>query len=220
MSSIIRKNKLFFALCITFLSFCTLQSLLNAKGSLVLAFNSLYSPATNIFFKTITFLGDGLAFVIIALIILLFIKIRWGIIGLLTYAISGLFAQFFKKIVFGPLPRPHKYFEGIEELQSIEGLHNATIHSFPSGHTTTAFAMFTFIALLYGGNKTIAVICFVLAVITAVSRIYLAQHFIEDVIAGTVLGTVCSTLLYFWWEEKQPGFFKAPVLDRPLLKLS
>ncbi len=217
MSSIIIKNKLFFSLCVVFTSFCAFQTLFYPKGTLVLAFSSIRSTGSDFFFKYVTFLGDGLSFIIISILLLLFIKIRWGIVSLLIYSVSGLLAQFFKKIVFGPLPRPLKYFEGNTDLFPVDGVHNAYVHSFPSGHTTTTFAMFTFIVLLYSGRKGVAVICFIIAVLTAISRIYLAQHFVEDVLAGTILGLVSSAILYFWLETKQPGFLQKNSLNKPLL---
>ncbi len=219
MSSIFKKNKLFFILCALFVAFCSLQTLFYIKGNLVLYLNLLHTPIGNTFFKLITNIGDGLAFVIVSILLLLFVKIRWGIIGLLTFAASGLLSQFFKKIVFGDLPRPLKFFEGKEILHTVDGVHNAFVHSFPSGHTTTAFAMFTLLALFWGGNKTVAIVCFVLAVTTAISRIYLAQHFIEDVFAGTILGMLTAAIIYFWLEIKTPRLLAAPRLDYPLLKL-
>lgn len=219
MSSIFKKNKLFFTLCALFVAFCGLQTLFYDKGSLVLYLNARHTPTGDTFFKLITNIGDGLTFVIVSIVLLLFVKIRWGIIGLLTFGVSGLLSQFFKKVVFGDLPRPLKFFEGKEMLQTVEGVHNAFVHSFPSGHTTTAFAMFTLITLFWSGNKTIAAICFVLAVITAISRVYLAQHFIEDVFAGTILGMLSATFLYFWLEVKTPRMLTSSRLDYPLLKL-
>lgn len=219
MSSIIIKNKLFFTLCLVFIGFCGFQIVLYPKGNLVLWCCSLRTLESDFIFKYITFLGDGWAFVAVSLFLLFFVKARWGIISIFTYAFSGLLAQFFKKIVFGPLPRPLKYFEGIAELVPVEGMHNAFSHSFPSGHTTTAFALFALIAFFYNTNKFVAVACFIMAALTAFSRIYLAQHFVEDVLAGTILGLVCCTLFYFWFEVKQVGFFKVPDLNRPLLKL-
>lgn len=219
MASIFQKNKLFFLLSVAFAVFCALQVLFFQKGGLVLWFADNRNFIADTFFKYITYIGDGWAFVIASLVLGFFVKLRWGIISLFTYTVSGLLAQFFKKIVFGPLPRPLKYFEGNEDLVPIEGIHNAYVHSFPSGHTTTAFALLSLIALLYSGNKGVAFLCANLAILTAVSRIYLAQHFTEDVLAGIFLGSTCSILFYYWFEEKQIGFFAKPSLNRPLFKL-
>lgn len=201
------------------MAFCSLQTLFYDKGNLVLYLNKLHNPISDTFFKLITNIGDGLAFVIVSVLLLVFVKIRWGIIGLLTFGVSGLLSQFFKKVVFGDVPRPLKFFEGKEILHTVDGVHNAFVHSFPSGHTTTAFAMFTLLALFWSGNRTVAVICFVLAVTTAISRIYLSQHFIEDVFAGTILGMLTATFLYFWLEIKAPRLLASQRLDYPLLKL-
>lgn len=219
MSSIIIKNKLFFALTATFIIFLGLQTLLFPKGTLVLWFYDVRTPIGDFLFTYITYLGDGLAFVVVSLLLLFFVKIRWGIISIITYIVSGLLAQFFKKVVFGPLPRPLKYFEGISELSGLDGFTNAYVHSFPSGHTTTAFAMFTLLAFLFYSNKTIVTVCFFIAVLAGLSRIYLAQHFAEDVLAGTILGLICSTVFYFWLETKQPAFFKNYSLNKPLVRL-
>lgn len=57
--------------------------------------------------------------------------------------------------------------------------------SFPSGHAATAFAAAVAIALVYPrlGRPLVA-----LAVVIAVSRVYLGVHYVLDVAVGTVLG--------------------------------
>ncbi len=57
--------------------------------------------------------------------------------------------------------------------------------SFPSGHSATAFAAAVAVALVYPrlGRPLLA-----LAVVIAVSRVYLGVHYVLDVAAGTLLG--------------------------------
>jgi undecaprenyl-diphosphatase len=57
--------------------------------------------------------------------------------------------------------------------------------SFPSGHAATAFAAAVAVALVYPrlGRPLLA-----LAVVIAVSRVYLGVHYVLDVAAGTLLG--------------------------------
>jgi undecaprenyl-diphosphatase len=57
--------------------------------------------------------------------------------------------------------------------------------SFPSGHAATAFAAAVAVALVYPrlGRPLLA-----LAVVIALSRIYLGVHYVLDVAAGTLLG--------------------------------
>ena len=68
--------------------------------------------------------------------------------------------------------------------------------SFPSGHTTAAFASMT--ALFLTGNKKYSWAAFIFAFLMAVARIYLVVHFASDVLAGVavgVLGGILGTLL-------------------------
>jgi membrane-associated phospholipid phosphatase len=60
-----------------------------------------------------------------------------------------------------------------------------TSHSFPSGHTATAFATATVIALLHPRLRWPA---FALAALVGLSRVYLGVHFLFDVLAGAALG--------------------------------
>ena len=57
--------------------------------------------------------------------------------------------------------------------------------SFPSGHTMTAFAVTTPLALIYADLTAGLLFC---AISVAVSRILLGMHFLSDVIAGALIG--------------------------------
>lgn len=198
---------------------CTVELVINTKGDLVLYFNSMYSPAANTFFAMYTHAGDGIMFVAICLLLVLFIKIRWGILGFMGFAISGLFSQFFKHVVFGPAPRPHKYFEGKVPLEIFDGQTIALFNSFPSGHSTSAFALFTFLALLAWRWHSAVILFFCAAVLAGISRIYLAQHFTEDVFAGGVTGFITMCMLFYLLEERKAAWISKPSLDKPLIRL-
>jgi undecaprenyl-diphosphatase len=58
--------------------------------------------------------------------------------------------------------------------------------SFPSGHTITAFAVATPVALFYPSLAAGVLFC---ALSIAASRILLGMHFLSDVLAGAVVGT-------------------------------
>ncbi|WP_296112951.1 phosphatase PAP2 family protein [uncultured Anaerococcus sp.] len=66
-------------------------------------------------------------------------------------------------------------------------VHKLSDNSFPSGHTSYAF---TFAAIITRLNKNKALIVFtdILAILMAISRIYLYVHFPTDVLAGAVFG--------------------------------
>jgi undecaprenyl-diphosphatase len=65
-------------------------------------------------------------------------------------------------------------------------------HSFPSGHTTTAFAAATVLSALVPRG---APAFYVLAAAIGYSRVYVGVHWPLDVIAGAVLGVVIALLL-------------------------
>ncbi len=67
--------------------------------------------------------------------------------------------------------------------------------SWPSGHTTTAFAMATAITLLY---PRFAIIAFPLAILAGFSRMSVGAHYLGDVIMGATVGTLGAILVYRW----------------------
>jgi membrane-associated phospholipid phosphatase len=60
--------------------------------------------------------------------------------------------------------------------------------SFPSGHTTTAFSVATIFASVYRDHPVVGVIAYMVATVTAVSRVYNDEHWASDVAAGAMLG--------------------------------
>ena len=78
-------------------------------------------------------------------------------------------------------------------LPQVEGVHLHHYHSFPSGHTTAAFALFMTLCLLTD-KKPLHFIYFILAALGGYSRIYLSQHFAIDVFAGSIIGVTGALL--------------------------
>ncbi len=66
-------------------------------------------------------------------------------------------------------------------------------HSFPSGHTTTAFTIATVLTLMF---PRYAVAFYMYAVTMAISRVLNWDHYVSDVIAGAMFGTILTLLLY------------------------
>jgi undecaprenyl-diphosphatase len=59
--------------------------------------------------------------------------------------------------------------------------------SFPSGHSITAFAVVTPLALFFPTMMGALLFC---AVSVAISRILLGMHFLSDVLAGSAIGSI------------------------------
>jgi membrane-associated phospholipid phosphatase len=77
----------------------------------------------------------------------------------------------------------------------IKGLDIHSYNSFPSGHTTSAFALFGMLALL-DERKGRGWFFLVIAAMTGYSRVYLFQHFVEDAYVGSIIGTVSTVVVY------------------------
>jgi undecaprenyl-diphosphatase len=67
--------------------------------------------------------------------------------------------------------------------------------SFPSGHSTTAFATAVLLVALLPRRWRPAPV--VWAVLVGVARMYMGEHNLYDVVAGAALGTMFGTLLWF-----------------------
>ena len=114
------------------------------------------------------------------------------------------------------MPRPAKYFDLQQldyQLYLVPDVHQLAWRSFPSGHTAAAFAVFFGLALMTN-SKLVQIACFVMAVGVAYSRIYLSQHFLMDVVAGSAIGLVTAWVIWFWINRYQPDW-----MDKSVIKL-
>lgn len=165
------------------------------KGSPELWINSNFNKSLGQFFRYATHLGDGIVYAVLIAFFLL-VRYYFAILLLFTSIVQTILAQGLKKIVFPDALRPSAYFENHEGvvLQFAEGVKIHSVHSFPSGHTATAFSIAILLTVIF--RKTIYVyLFFILAIIAGFSRVYLMQHFFEDVLAGAVVGIFSAMLV-------------------------
>ena len=86
-------------------------------------------------------------------------------------------------------------FESIIELKSLQV--GVDQFSFPSGHTTAAFSLAVTSALVTNGHVASSAYL-LLALIVALSRVYLGVHYPSDVIAGGVIGSFFAIAVHFF----------------------
>lgn len=212
MKELIRKN-LFFLIPYGVIFLCCIFLLLTfSKSEIHIFINEHYSSFFDVFFKYATYLGDGF-FIAMLFIVLLFIRYRYALIlGVSAIASSLIFVHPMKRLIFKDVARPSKYFEGIYDLHFVEGVKLHSMHSFPSGHTTAAFALFFSLAV-FVENKLLKILFLILACIAGYSRMYLSQHFLIDVTVGSFIGTftVLITAMIFMK-------ISTPKLDNSILK--
>jgi len=79
------------------------------------------------------------------------------------------------------------YFETIYEL-----------NSFPSGHALIPFALATALSILFPRFGSLA---FIPATVIALSRVVITAHYVSDVIAGAVIGMVCTLAVKYYFDR-------------------
>lgn len=148
--------------------------------------NQLHQPHSDMFFKYMTHLGDG--FILLLFIPLIYFKRSvYGLIFSLGALIQLIFISLGKQVFFLGAPRPMTYFHEMS-LHVVDGVKIAYFNTFPSGHTATAFFVAAFLSLVNLKGTIHQAIFFVLALMVALSRVYLMQHFLLDVFAGMWIG--------------------------------
>lgn len=212
MKDLINKNKIFLIpyFIITIVVIYLLFTFDKKNGHLFLT--SVHNKFLDSFFSLITHLGDGI-FVILTGILILSVRIKYGLLVLMSYSLSGLLVQLLKNTVFDDFDRPFKYFEDTSHLHAVEGLNIHIYNSFPSGHATSAFALFFSICLITK-NKYLKFITFLLAAIVAYSRVYLSQHFLVDIWAGSATGIVFVLLTWLVLDNSKNNFLNKSLLKR------
>lgn len=145
------------------------------------------------FFVHGTHLADGYLTAAIALALL---WRNWRSMVLVGSAslLSSIIVQFVKRNVFAA-HRPGYFLDQMPGLRVPEGVELMHHFSFPSGHSTAAFALCLSLALLIN-QRGWAVALSVGAVMLAGRRVWISQHFTEDVVAGALLGVFCAWLMH------------------------
>ena len=184
----------------------------DSKAEKHLEFNSFHNSFFDTFFYYFTFLGDGIT-ALIVVILFLTVNFRSALFVGLSNIISALITQLLKHTLFADIVRPKKFFEGMHDLYLVPGVDNYLYNSFPSGHSTCAFSLYFALALITK-NKALKFLLFLIAFLVGYSRIYLSQHFFEDVYAGSIIGVTTTWIVYYFIKKANADW-----LDKSITKL-
>ncbi len=183
-----------------------------SKAEIHLFTNHYHCSFCDIFFKIITNIGNGLFPVALGIVLLLFC-IRKGLIVGIASTLAGILSQIFKRLVFPDEPRPLLFFENISNIYIVPGVEMHSHHSFPSGHTATAFSIF-FVLSFFTKSVPLKILCLLVALLVGFSRIYLSQHFLADVYFGAIIG-ISAGIFSVWYMNR----YSNSKLDMPLIKI-
>ncbi len=159
---------------------------------------------SNTLFLAITQLGDSTWYLVGSAVGFLFFRYvkryplyahRYAFV-FASVAVSGIVADMIKAIA-GRF-RPEMWFT--HGLYGFDFFHvTASMISFPSGHTATAFSLAMVLSKLY---PKYALIGWAIALAVGISRVMVSMHYVSDVIAGAMVGVVSVHLLIRYWSPK------------------
>jgi membrane-associated phospholipid phosphatase len=164
------------------------------KGDEILYLSSIHTPFFDQVFKWITRFAEA-PLLVLLIVIALRVSYGYGFILGLNCLFTFLVTQILKYLIFANEVRPSVYFEGKAHLNFVQGVEVFQYHSFPSGHTSTAFALFFMLSLLVANRKW-ALLFFPMALLVGISRVYLLEHFFRDIYFGSIVG-VCVTSVFY-----------------------
>ncbi len=213
MKELIKKNSSFLSIYLAFAVFVGIFISFYGKQEAQLLANQYYSPFFDAFFFYSTQIVEWFS-VIVIIGILLFKGPKYAINGLIIYGLTALITRSLKIYIFSEATRP-TFFNTIYRLIPEEfGMIQLSSNSFPSGHTTASFTLFCYLTLI-SANKKLGYLFGIIAVIIGYSRVYLSQHFFEDVLAGATIGTLFTFIFYYFFEKINYGNWAY----KPIIKL-
>ncbi len=153
----------------------------------------------------VIFIADWLIWWLVLAVVFLFILKKINLKNLLQIFAIAFIAWFMAELIkfFCFSPRPFLVLANVKPLFT-HGLND----SFPSGHTTLAFALATAVTLFT--NYKIGFLFFISALLVGLSRIVVGIHWPLDILVGAFLGITIVLIFYL---------FKIKVIQKEQAKL-
>lgn len=123
---------------------------------------------------------------------------------------SSLFKPFFER--FRPTHHPD-----FKEFVDIVNSYRGGRYGFISGHATNSFGLAVFLSLVFR-YRWLTILSLFWATLNSYTRIYLGVHFISDIIAGMLVGTLLAILSYYLLLLAKKKLFKnsVDISEQPL----
>lgn len=207
----LKDNRLFFSLFLFWEIFLLFFIWIFPKGQEFLMLQEIHNEVLDSFFKMITFLGDWPAYLLALFYLYPKFKIK-GLLIVCSLSILVPISSHLSKTYFKH-PRPSLFFKNKSEFKDVHKIEGVKLHegftSFPSGHTLSAFSVFSLLAF-YTKKKWMTTLLFLMAaILVGISRVYLLQHFVEDIMMGAFLGVFLAFLIYYfanYYREPESAF--------------
>jgi len=181
-----------------------------------------HQSSVNSFNKNITYLGDGAVnigistlFVLNGLIFNNHKSIETGYLSSKAIVHAGIVVFVLKTLAGRERPYFKDHQGGFHFFNQLNA--GSAYHSFPSGHTITAFSMATVIAKEYSDKKWVGISSYGLASLVGLSRIGLDKHWASDVFVGSILGYAIGN---FTFKQHQNAWHVFPTANTKSVTLN
>lgn len=163
---------------------------LETQKEMVIWLQGLSNAFTDLFFNFISFFGEPEFYILLlGFIYWIYNKKAGEFIGLtlgLSLSLNNVFKGIFN------VERP--FLTHPEEIQNMRAS-TATGSSFPSGHVQGATTIF-FAVATYFKQRWLFIVAAVMIILMMISRMYLGVHYLQDVIAGGIIGIGITLGMY------------------------
>ncbi len=168
------------------------------------------------FFSIITYLGDEIAFLVIAILFFWCINKRAGYYILVSGVVGSVLNQWLK--IGFKIDRPWDLDPTFHAVESAKG--RATGYSFPSGHTQNIAGTFGCVGFFYK-RRWLGIVCGVIIALVSFSRMYLGVHTPKDVIVALIMAFAFVVLFNFVFktEEAQKRYMDLVVICSVILSI-
>ncbi|WP_298650407.1 phosphatase PAP2 family protein [uncultured Proteiniphilum sp.] len=119
---------------------------------------------------------------------------------------SSFFKPFFERF------RPTHHPDFMDTVDIVNGYRGGR-YGFISGHATNSFGLAVFLSLVFK-NRLVTLCTILWAIINSYTRIYLGVHFISDILAGMMVGSLVALLLYTIYTALRKALIGPPSFRR------
>ena len=158
-------------------------------------FQSFQNGFLDFFFNAISFLGEEYVFIAIMGLVYWTYNKKFGEFLGLTLATTAVVNNVLKELFNAQRPFA-EYPDRVNNLRS----YTSTGRSFPSGHVQL-FSTFYYGLVFYLKKKWVFVTVSIFVILMMMSRMYLGVHYLEDVIAGALIGLLLGYIFYYYFDK-------------------
>ncbi len=162
---------------------------LDLQTDIILFLQEWSNPFTDAFFNAVSFLGEPEFYILLLGFIYWVYNKRLGEFLALTLGVSISLNNALKEVFM--IERPFQAYAEVENMREA----TATGSAFPSGHAQGSSTVFFGIARFYD-RMGLYFGAAILAVLMALSRMFLGVHYLQDVLGGTLVGIVLAFAIY------------------------